>query len=104
MDYRCRISCRRRICLPLKKIIRFKMNVEEKVKELVIKQLKIDPSVYHHDLAAGDIPEWDSLGHVNLLMATESYFEVSFDISDAIDVETIADLIDTTNKYVAQKG
>ena len=37
-------------------------------------------------------------------MATESYFEVSFDISDAIDVETIADLIDTTNKYVAQKG
>ena len=80
------------------------IKVEEQIKEVVIKQFKIDPSVYHDDLGAGDIPEWDSLGHVNLLMATENHFEISFDVSDAIDVETIADLVDTTKKYVAQKG
>jgi acyl carrier protein len=80
------------------------MKIGEKIKEIVLEQLKIDSSLYHDDLAAGDIPEWDSLGHVNLLMAVENYFEVSFDVSDAIDVETIADLIETTKKYVSAKG
>ena len=76
--------------------------IDEEVKQVVIQKLKIDPSVYNDDLAAGDIPEWDSLGHVNLLMAIEEHFKVSFDVADAVDIETIADLVETTKSYVAQ--
>lgn len=67
-------------------------------------QLNISDVDYHDDLTAGDIPAWDSLGHVNLLMAVEKHFRISFDISDSIDIETISDLVDTTKHYLAQKG
>lgn len=77
--------------------------IEEEVKKVVLGQLKIDDSLYNEDLAAGDIPEWDSLGHVNLLMAIEEHFQVSFDVADAVDIESIADLVDTTKSYVNQK-
>ncbi len=77
--------------------------IEEEVKKVVLGQLKIDESLYNEDLAAGDIPEWDSLGHVNLLMAIEEHFQVSFDVADAVDIESIADLVDTTKSYVNQK-
>ena len=77
--------------------------IEDKIKTVVVNQLKIDESVYNEDLAAGDIPEWDSLGHVNLLMAVEEHFQVSFDVADAVDIESIADLIDTIKSYVSQK-
>ena len=77
--------------------------IEDEIKTVVVNQLKIDESVYNEDLAAGDIPEWDSLGHVNLLMAVEEHFQVSFDVADAVDIESIADLIDTTKSYVNQK-
>ncbi|MFO0900434.1 MAG: acyl carrier protein [Pirellulales bacterium] len=78
--------------------------VEEKLKQVVLDVLKIDPSQYDEDLAAGDLPEWDSIGHVNLLMAVEKEFDVAFDVADAIDVESIGDLQDLLKRYLAQRG
>ena len=77
---------------------------DETLKEIVVNQLKINPDLYNEDLGAGDIPEWDSLGHVNLLMAVENHFGISFDIADAIDIETISDLSDMISKYLTTKG
>ena len=39
------------------------------------------------DVAFGDFPEWDSLGHMNMLALLEERFGVE------IDAETIAELI-----------
>lgn len=80
-----------------------KANLESKLKQIVINTLKIPDDVYDEDLAAGDHPQWDSIGHVNLLMAVEHGFEISFDVSDAIDIESVADLLDMVRKYLAQK-
>ncbi|MCS1408645.1 MAG: Acyl carrier protein [Verrucomicrobia subdivision 3 bacterium] len=78
--------------------------IEEEVKGVVLKQLKIDAAVYNEDLAVGDIPAWDSVGHVNLLMAIEERFGILFDVVDATDIETVADLVEKTKDYIGQKG
>jgi len=78
-------------------------SVEEQVKRLVIDTLKIKESDYREDLEAGDIPEWDSVGHVTLLMAAEEKFEITFDVNDSIDVASVEDLIDMVGKYLAMK-
>lgn len=78
-------------------------SLDGKLKQIVIDTLKIQESDYHEDLAAGDHPQWDSIGHVNLLMAVEHGFEISFDVTDAIDIESVADLQDMVKKYLAQK-
>ncbi len=77
--------------------------IDERVKRVVLETLKIAESDYNEDLSAGDLPQWDSIGHVNLLMAVEKEFDVAFDVTDAIDIESVGDLQDMVKKYVAQK-
>lgn len=68
--------------------------IEEEIKQIVLRELKIGTEQYSEELMAGDIPEWDSLAHVNLLMAVEKHFSIAFDVGDAIDIESVGDLID----------
>ena len=77
--------------------------IDEKLKTIVVETLQIQVSDYNEELAAGDIPQWDSIGHVNLLMAVEQGFEIALDVTDAIDIESVADLQDMVKKYVLQK-
>jgi len=77
--------------------------IDENLRQIVIDVLKIPAADYTEDLVAGDHPQWDSIGHVNLLMAVEQGFDIAFDVTDAIDIESVADLQDMVRKYLAQK-
>ena len=76
--------------------------VKDTVKKIVIETLNISEDRYREDLAIGDIPEWDSLGHVQLLQRIEAEFQIALDVADAIDIETIEDIVDAVNKYKMQ--
>jgi acyl carrier protein len=78
--------------------------IEHEIKAVVVRSLRIPETEYSEELAAGDIPAWDSLAHVNLLIAIEQHFQIVFDVSDAIDIETVADLIDTVRRYKNSSG
>ncbi len=58
----------------------------EQVKEVVAGALEVSPDQITVDLAYGDIPEWDSMGHMNVMMAMEDRFGVE------ITTENIAQL------------
>jgi acyl carrier protein len=73
--------------------------IESTVRRLVLETLKIEEEKYSEDLASGDIAQWDSLGHLSLLMAVEREFKISFDIGDAIEIESVADIIETVRRY-----
>ena len=76
--------------------------MEEKLKEIFLSTFKVDESVFDEELAVGDISQWDSLGHVNLLMAVEEGFGITFNAVDAIEVETLGDLIDLVERYLQE--
>jgi len=40
----------------------------------------------------GDLPGWDSLGHVNLVNALERTYSISLDMDEMIAIETISDI------------
>lgn len=44
-----------------------------------------------------DIEAWDSLEHVNLIMAIEQEFGMEFDMEDAMSVKSIKDIISLIN-------
>ncbi|MGE9297097.1 MAG: acyl carrier protein [Puniceicoccales bacterium] len=73
--------------------------MQERLRAVVIEQLKISPETFSEDLGAGDIPEWDSLAHMNLIMAIEREFRVTFDVADAVDLETVGDFQDALKRY-----
>jgi len=74
--------------------------LEERLRSVFCECLKVDPKVFDEDLAVGDLPEWDSLGHAMLLQCVETEFKITLDVTDAIDIETIGDLMSTVEKYI----
>lgn len=42
----------------------------------------------------GDIPAWDSLGHVALMARIQDSFGSHVPVEDAIEVESVSDLVD----------
>ena len=78
--------------------------MEERLKTVFSEVLKVDAKLFHEDLAVGDIPQWDSLGHAMLLQSVETEFKITLDVTDAIDIETIGDLVSTVEKYVGSEA
>jgi len=67
---------------------------KNKIYQFIAETLHINIDIVNEDLGIGDIPEWDSLAHVMLLSRIEEKFGVSLDADQALDIETVGDLMD----------
>ena len=53
------------------------------------------------DMTAADIPEWDSLNHIDLIVAVECKFKVKFTTRDVAALKTVGDMAELTAKKVS---
>jgi len=81
------------------------MNVEQKelterVQALLVEALQVPPEVVTPDLSFGDLPQWDSMGHMEVMMHLEEHFGVE------INADTIAALtsIPQICSYLEENG
>lgn len=75
------------------------INIEEKVKETIMKQLSITEEEYIPEASFIDDLGADSLDIVELLMALEDEFGIEIPDEDLIKIATIRDAID----YIKQR-
>ena len=68
------------------------MNIEEKVKEIIAKVLEVPVGQINEDTAIGDIPEWDSLSHIQIISAIEKEFGFHFTPDVMMDLEDVSDI------------
>ena len=54
-------------------------------------------------LKMGDIEEWDSLGHFNLILAIENYYKIQFDMNEIETIVSVADIEKKVNNALSQK-
>lgn len=54
----------------------------------------VDPVKVTSELSAGDVPEWDSVLHVSLVLAVESAFGVSFRVGEVESTRHVGDFAD----------
>ena len=52
-------------------------------------------------LTAGDVPQWDSLGHIQLIVGLERAFNVRFTAAEVRRYVDLGDLIDAVEKKLA---
>ena len=52
---------------------------------------------------ANDIEEWDSLTHMNLVMAVEQHFKIRFALGELQSLRHVGDMADLVNKKSAKK-
>jgi acyl carrier protein len=55
-------------------------------------------------LSYQDIPEWDSVGHMQLMAALEDEYDIELDIDDIIDFSSYSRGIEILQKYVPDLG
>lgn len=53
----------------------------------------IDDLHYADSLTAGDVPEWDSLSHVRLMVAVERAFAIRFTSGEIEEFKVLGDLV-----------
>jgi acyl carrier protein len=58
----------------------------EKIQTALVEALRVPADQVTPDLAFGDLPQWDSMGHMEVMMCLEQYFGVE------INNDTIAGL------------
>jgi len=62
------------------------INLEDRIQALMVTALQIPPEEVHPELAFGDLPQWDSMGHMEVMISLEMEFGVE------INADTIAAL------------
>jgi acyl carrier protein len=62
-------------------------NLTAQVQALLAEAIQAPPELVTPDLAFGDLPQWDSLGHMEVMLRLEEQYGV------AIDADIIAQLV-----------
>ena len=68
--------------------------MEDKVINTIAEAINVSTKEINIKTGVGDIPDWDSLGHTIIIAAIEKKFDVVFDIEEALDCETVEDMIE----------
>ena len=75
--------------------------IESRIRALIAKLFDLSPEQAAGDLRLGDPPQWDSMGHMELLVAIENEFQVRFpaqQIAALTSVDRIAEAIRAQSK------
>lgn len=78
--------------------------IDKQVLELAATFLKADVAELSPESAAGDLPQWDSFAHANLVMEFERQFGVTFDVEDVLEMVTLGDIAATLRRMKASAG
>ncbi len=62
------------------------MTNEEKLKKIIGSVFKIDASSVNNETSPDTVESWDSLNHLNLVLALEEGFDVSFKEEQTVEI------------------
>lgn len=70
------------------------MSVMEQVIQVVAETLNISSSTITQESTAENTTGWDSLAHVNLMIALEQTFDITLDVEDFAKLNSIQSITD----------
>ena len=69
------------------------MDLLSKVIRIIGDSLEVSEDQLSEDTAIGDIPEWNSLGHIIIISSLEKEFSINFDPEIIMDLEDVSDIV-----------
>ena len=70
--------------------------MEQKIIEMISRILEVDLEEVELDTAIGDLPEWDSIHHLQIIAELEKEFGVKYSQGELAELEDVSDLISLT--------
>jgi acyl carrier protein len=65
------------------------MSVFEKLQEIMATALELPASAIRENSTMDEIEEWDSLGHVHIMVALEQAFDLYMDVDDFAELDSV---------------
>ena len=72
--------------------------MESHIKEIIARVLNVALDRITDDLSSGDIPEWDSLGHLAIISTLEQELEIEFPLEDLFDLTSVKSIVEEVEK------
>ncbi len=66
--------------------------MDKRLEEVIRKVFPIDADTIDEEWTSDDIPEWDSVGHLDLIMEIERTFNIKIEIEEMFEVEKLGDI------------
>ena len=54
----------------------------------------------HAETTANDIEDWDSLEHINLVVAVEAKFGVKFNMNEVVSFKNVGEMVDVLQQRI----
>lgn len=71
--------------------------ISEKLKKVILKELELDDFDIQDETLASQVPGWDSLSHVNVIVAIEREFKIRFKSSEILKFRNIGEMQQMVN-------
>lgn len=78
-----------------------KSEILTKVTEIFREVLDNEDITLADTTTANDIEEWDSLSHIQLIVAIEKEFKIKFTSAEILSWKNVGELVDNINKKLA---
>lgn len=66
--------------------------ISPELKKVILNQLNLDDYDLTDDTIAPDVPGWDSLNHINIIVAVEEHFKVKFKSMELLKLKNVGEL------------
>ena len=73
-------------------------DIMSRVQEVFRDELELDDLVLTDETTADDVEEWDSLSHIQLVVALEKAFNIKFTSREILSWDNVGDLVDCIGK------
>ena len=74
--------------------------MEQKIIGIIAKILEVELEEVELDTAIGDLPEWDSLHHLQIIAEWEKEYGIKYAAEDLAELEDVSDLIALTKEMI----
>lgn len=77
--------------------------ISDRLKQTILKELNLDNFDFNENTTADQVPGWDSLSHLNVILAIEKEFNIRFKPYELLKLKNIGELQSLINQKLNQK-
>jgi acyl carrier protein len=69
------------------------MELQSRIIKIIASSLEVNEDQITEDTSIGEIPQWDSMGHIVIISSLEKEFSINFDPEIIMDLEDVSDIV-----------
>jgi acyl carrier protein len=66
--------------------------ITERLKKIVLRELDLDDYDFNEETTANMVPGWDSLSHIQIIVAIEKYYKIKFKGIEILKIKNMGEL------------